>query len=115
MSTQAYAPYQRNSALPVWVGVDASVKRNSTRHGDRGTWDREARKKARLVWHRIFTPSPREPIDFERIVEETLLDIKRRFSLRAVYYDPMDDAGLGAAAPARGRAHEGVPPVGCRT
>jgi phage terminase large subunit-like protein len=69
--------------LPVWVGVDASVHRDSSaivavtyKNGI-----------VRLVFHRIFTPSPSDPIDFEAL-EATLLDLHRRFSVRKVLFDP---------------------------
>ena len=45
-------------------------------------------KKVRLVWHRIFQPSPEEPLDFEFTIERTLLELKRRFWLREVRFDP---------------------------
>ena len=46
-------PVAANADLPVWVGVDASVKHDSTGIVA-ATWDRGA-KKVRMVWHRIFT------------------------------------------------------------
>ena len=55
-------PEISDKTLPVWVGVDASVKRDSTAIVA-VTWDRDA-KKARLVWHRIFQPSPDALLDF---------------------------------------------------
>jgi hypothetical protein len=48
-------PVAANADLSVWVGVDASVKRDSTAIAA-VTWDRGA-KKVHVVWHRIFTPS----------------------------------------------------------
>jgi phage terminase large subunit-like protein len=72
--------------LPVVVGVDASVKRDSTAivvvH-----WDKRLQK-CRLVFHRTFQPSPSEPLDFEASVEATILDLHRRFRLQAVLFDP---------------------------
>src|SRR5262249_23239932 len=73
-------------SLPVWVGVDASVKHDSTAVVA-VTFDRRARC-ARLVCHRIFQPSPDQPIDFEATIETTLLDLKQRFKLRKVLFDP---------------------------
>ena len=79
-------PELTDPRLSVWVGVDASVKRDST-----GivccTFD-QAAKKVRLVWHRTFQPSPEDPLDFENTIERTLLELKRRFWLREVRYDP---------------------------
>ena len=57
-------------------------------------WDRAA-KKARLVFHRIFTPSAKDPIDFETMVEDTLYGLKQRFRLREVRFDPW---GMQASA-----------------
>lgn len=72
--------------LSVWVGVDASVKRDSTAIVA-CTFDYTA-KKIRLVWHRIFQPSAKDPLDFEATVETTLLELRRRFYVREIRYDP---------------------------
>lgn len=72
--------------LPVWVGVDASVKRDSTALVA-CTWDAEA-KRVRLVAHRIFQPKPSDPLDFEATIASKLRDWQRRFDVRAVRYDP---------------------------
>ena len=55
------------------------------------TWDR-ATKQARLVWHRIFQPTPKDPLNFEETIEETLLGLKARFRVREVRYDPFQMA-----------------------
>jgi phage terminase large subunit-like protein len=73
--------------LPVWVGVDASTKRDSTAIVA-VTYDHWDTKKVRLVAHRVFQPSPDDPLDFEATVEETLLFFDRIFWLREVKYDP---------------------------
>jgi phage terminase large subunit-like protein len=72
--------------LPVWVGVDASVKRDSTALVA-CTFDKKTQC-VRLVQHRIYTPSVLDPIDFEQTVEATLLDWRKRFVLRKVWFDP---------------------------
>jgi phage terminase large subunit-like protein len=72
--------------LSVSVGVDASVKRDSTAIVA-CTFDYTA-KKIRLVWHRIFQPSAADPLDFESTVESTLLDLRRRFYVREIRFDP---------------------------
>jgi phage terminase large subunit-like protein len=79
-------PVVADKGLPVWVGVDASVKRDSTAIVA-CTWDSKA-KKVRLVWHKIFVPSKSDPIDFEMMIEETILDLRQRFLLRRVSFDP---------------------------
>jgi phage terminase large subunit-like protein len=72
--------------LPVWIGVDTSVKRDSTAivavH-----WDGKAQK-ARLVWHRTYQPSPDQPIDFEVAIEDTIRDLHKRYRVCGVWYDP---------------------------
>jgi phage terminase large subunit-like protein len=79
-------PLVIDKSLPVWVGVDASVKRDSTAIVA-CTWDRKANK-VRLVMHRIFQPSADDPLDFEATVEATLLEMRQRFYVREVKYDP---------------------------
>jgi hypothetical protein len=79
-------PILTNRNLPVWVGLDASVKRDSTAIVCT-TWDDES-KRVHLVWHKIFQPSPDRPLDFEATIETTLLELAERFSIQAVSYDP---------------------------
>jgi phage terminase large subunit-like protein len=80
------SPALTEPSLAIWVGVDASVKRDSTAIVA-ATFDHTA-KKVRLLWHRIFQPSPEHPLDFERTVEKSLLDLRRRFRVREVRFDP---------------------------
>jgi Phage Terminase len=79
-------PIPADANLSVFAGIDASVKRDSTAIVATA-WDRAA-KKVRMVHHRIFTPSPKNPINFESDVEATILDLKHRYRLREVRYDP---------------------------
>jgi phage terminase large subunit-like protein len=72
--------------LPVYIGVDASTKRDSSAIVA-VTFDQKTQK-VRLVFHRIFQPSQTEPLDFELSIEATLLDLKRRFQIRRLLYDP---------------------------
>jgi phage terminase large subunit-like protein len=82
----ALTPVHQDRQLHVWVGVDASVKRDST-----GlvacTFDKKAQC-VRLVAHRAFTPAPDDPINFEQTVEATLLDWRKRYLVRKVWFDP---------------------------
>jgi phage terminase large subunit-like protein len=71
--------------LPIYVGVDASVKHDSTAIVA-VTWTRT--QQVRLVFHRVFQPSPTEPLDFEGTIERTLLDLNRRFRLLKILFDP---------------------------
>jgi hypothetical protein len=72
--------------MPVWVGVDASTKHDTTAIVA-VTFD-DASKKVRLVAHRIFKPSPDRPLDFEQTIEATVTEYCRRFSVRRVSFDP---------------------------
>jgi phage terminase large subunit-like protein len=72
--------------LSIWVGVDASMKRDSTAIVAT-TWDQKAQQ-VRQVTHYVFQPSDDEPLDFEATIERTLLDLHKRFFLRKVLFDP---------------------------
>jgi phage terminase large subunit-like protein len=86
------APLMISRSLPVWVGLDASVKRDSTAIVG-VTWDRAANK-ARLVFHRVFQPSASEPLDFEWAIERTVRECCSHFSVRGVHYDPYQMAAV---------------------
>ena len=83
-------PALTEPSTSVWVGVDASVKRDSTAIVAAAFAD----GKVRLVWHRIFQPSPDDPLDFELTIEKTLLELRRRFSVREVRFDPFQLVAL---------------------
>jgi phage terminase large subunit-like protein len=79
-------PLVADQDLPIWVGIDASVKRDSTAIVA-CTWDDEF-KKVRLVMHRVFQPTSASPLDFEATVEATVLELMLRFNVREVRFDP---------------------------
>jgi phage terminase large subunit-like protein len=79
-------PLVATKLLPVYVGVDASLKHDSTALVV-CAWDRKAQM-VRLAYHRVFQPSPEEPLDFERTIEQTLLDLHKRFAIRQILFDP---------------------------
>jgi phage terminase large subunit-like protein len=79
-------PVIADADLSVWVGVDASVKRDSTAIVA-CTWD-GAIKRVRLIWHRIFQPSPQDPLDFEATIENSLTELGGRFEVREIRFDP---------------------------
>jgi hypothetical protein len=85
-------PVVADPGMPVWVAVDASVKRDSTGISVM-TWDTGV-KKPRHVWHKIFKPTPKDPLDFEGTIEETLLGLKSRFRVCRVFYDPYQMAAV---------------------
>jgi phage terminase large subunit-like protein len=71
--------------LPVHIGVDASFKHDSTAivvvHIDKS-------QMVRLCFHRIFQPTPDEPLPFEETVERTLLDLSKHYQVRKILFDP---------------------------
>ncbi len=79
-------PLISNPDLPIYVGVDASTKRDSTAIVA-VTWD-QAAQRARLVSHRVFQPTPDEPLDFEATIEATIIDLSHRFNISRVIFDP---------------------------
>jgi hypothetical protein len=85
-------PLLSDRSISAWLGVDASVKRDSTAVVA-CAWDTEA-KRARLLWHRIFQPSKTDPLDFEATIERTLLECRERFDVREVRYDPYQMASV---------------------
>ncbi len=77
-------PIAADSNLPVVIGVDAALKRDDAAIAV-VTW---IEGKARLVGHKIFHPQKGETLDLEDTLEESLHDYRKRFAVRAVYYDP---------------------------
>jgi phage terminase large subunit-like protein len=69
-----------------FTGVDASYKHDSAAIVT-VTFDKSTQM-VRLLNHRVFQPSKDAPLDFELTIESHLLDLKRRFQLRQVRYDP---------------------------
>jgi phage terminase large subunit-like protein len=87
--------------LPIWVGVDASTKRDSTALV---AVSFDQARNVRLVSHRIFTPAAGDPIVFETTIEKTLREWHENFHLRQVLFDPFQMASV-----AQRLAHEGIP------
>ena len=106
------APLLQNRNLPVWIGVDASVKHDSTAIAV-VTFDRQAQRVV-LVAHRIFQPSAKEPLDFDATIARTVRELMKRFAVRGVYYDPYQMAAVAqrlqqAGVPMREFPHGGQP------
>jgi phage terminase large subunit-like protein len=79
-------PVAFDRALAIYIGIDASVKHDSTAVVAT-TWDKTAQR-CRLVWHNVFQPTPEQPLDFEATIETAVLELRKRFHLRKVLYDP---------------------------
>jgi phage terminase large subunit-like protein len=88
----SWSPVINNKSLPVYIGVDASVKKDSTAIVA-VCFDRSINK-VRLVAHRIFQPTSAEPLNFELTVERTIKEFCARFMVRGIYYDPYQMASV---------------------
>jgi phage terminase large subunit-like protein len=97
---QTLKPVFVKNELPIWVGVDASVKRDSTAIVV-VTFDPES-KRVRLVNHVIFQPAPGAPLQFEQTIEKTLRELRERFSVRGIFYDPYQMAAVAQRLQAAG-------------
>jgi phage terminase large subunit-like protein len=80
------APVHADLFTEAFVGIDASYKRDSA--AICVTAFDQSTQMVRLLNHKVFQPSPDAPLDFELTIESYLLDLKRRFQLRQVRYDP---------------------------
>jgi hypothetical protein len=78
------APRPGNQLLPIFVGVDAAYKRDNAAVVA-GTGEKD---NIRLVYHKVFQPSPTDPLDFETTIEQTLLDLSKKYTLRLCLVDP---------------------------
>jgi phage terminase large subunit-like protein len=85
-------PLLMDKSILAWCGIDASTKHDSTAIVA-VTWDK-ATSKVRLLAHRIFQPSPEQPLDFESTVVATVRELCTRFAVRGVYYDPYQMAAV---------------------
>jgi hypothetical protein len=81
----AHRPMSADLKLPIWLGLDASTRKDSTAIVA-CTWDRAA-KRVVLVGHRIFVPTKDSPIDFE-LVEETVINLRRQYDVVCCLFDP---------------------------
>jgi phage terminase large subunit-like protein len=72
--------------LPLFVGIDVGIKHdNAARVAVR--WD-EAGEKLILVSHRIWKPTPTQPLDLENTVEEDLRNLNDQCDLGECWADP---------------------------
>jgi phage terminase large subunit-like protein len=69
---------------PIWVGIDASIKHDSTACVAVMKEDR----RIKLVTHGLWQPTKRNPINLERTVERWVLSLRGTFPLLTAVYDP---------------------------
>lgn len=79
-----HRPLLPTKEIPLYVGVDASTKRDQTacvgvyRDGNR----------IKLACSRAWQPAREAPMDLEETIEHYLLELRDAYWLRAVHYDP---------------------------
>jgi phage terminase large subunit-like protein len=78
-------PDSGNAPLEIFVGVDAAYLHDNAAVAAVTV---EKNGNIRLVYFKIFKPSPSNPLNFETTIVETLLDLKKRYRVRLVYVDP---------------------------
>ena len=100
-------PVVSDPSLPIFIGVDASTKRDSTAIVAT-TFDNRTQQ-VRLVTHKIFQPTPDQPLNFEATVEATLLDYSKRFNIRKILFDPNQMVAVAQRLAARGLKIEEFP------
>lgn len=71
---------------PISIAVDAGIMKDSTALVAVG-YD-AARGKVGIVHHKIWTPSPGDPVDLEATVEKELLELYNKFKVSSIRYDP---------------------------
>lgn len=71
--------------MPVWIGLDASVRHDQTALV---AVTNDPSNVVRLVNHKVFRPSPGDPLDFENTIIATLNEWSRAYRVRKVLADP---------------------------
>jgi phage terminase large subunit-like protein len=79
-----HSPPLPDKSIHLWVGVDASVKKD--RSAVVSIYRDSA--KVRLGPKRFWQPTAENPMDLEETMEKYLVELHRGYSLRSVYYDP---------------------------
>ncbi len=80
-----WSPLEPTQEHPLWIGVDASTKRDST--AVVAVLRDPADGLVVVARHRIWRPSPERPLDLEA-VETFLLDLARAYNVRRIVCDP---------------------------
>jgi phage terminase large subunit-like protein len=98
-------PVLNDKRLLVFAGLDASVRHDTTALAA-VTYEASAQR-VRVVAHKLFRPGAGE-IDFAQ-VEEAVMDLRSRFNLRSVTFDPFQLASLAQRLRGRGVNMEELP------
>ena len=79
-----HRPMLPTRECPIFLGVDGSIKHDAAAVvGVRWDGDHLA-----LALHRIWQPSPAEPLDLEATIEAELRYLHAHFNVRGIWYDP---------------------------
>ena len=81
------SPALVDPSLSVWIGVDTSAEKRQHRSCGCHVRPGQRQGQAGLASH-LATPRQPEPLDFEHTIEKCLLDMRRRFWIREVRFDP---------------------------
>lgn len=71
---------------PITIGVDAGVRRDST--AIVGVGYDSHRGKVGVVFHWVWKPSTNDPVDLEATVEMKLRELRAKFNISSIVYDP---------------------------
>lgn len=83
---RSLSPMLSNFEHPLFVGVDAGIKHDSSAVVA-VRWDEKAEKLV-LANHRIWKPTPKEPLNLEETIEAYLRELCARYSVVEILADP---------------------------
>jgi hypothetical protein len=72
--------------MPISIAVDAGIRRDTTALVGVGYDSR--RGKVGVAFHKIWKPSPGDPVDLEATVEKELVSLYNKFTIATIAYDP---------------------------
>jgi hypothetical protein len=98
-------PVLNDNRLVVFAGLDASVRHDTTALVAT-SYDHQS-KRVRVIAHKLFRPGAGD-IDFAA-VEAAVMDLRERFNLRSVSFDPYQLASLAQRLRGRGVSMEEFP------
>jgi phage terminase large subunit-like protein len=104
-----HRPLLPTKAIPLYVGVDASLKHDSSAVVAVGFVERGGQEYIALAQHRIWHPSPDQPIDIEEDLERYLLELHGRYAVWKVFVDPWQLANTCQRLTKRGVRIEAYP------
>jgi phage terminase large subunit-like protein len=83
-----HRPLLPTKHIPLFVGVDASLKHDSSAVVAVGFVERDGQELLALAQHRIWHPSPEDPIDLEDDIERYLVELCAQYTVWRIFCDP---------------------------